>query len=475
MTNKKRISVFVAFVILLVTVAGCFFTPASALNFKTGIDLYSESVYMYNMDTGEEVVSIRATEQRVPASLTKVMTCVIVLDTYKNDLSLLETKKVSAGVEAFEELWGTGCSLADIQMDEEVSYYDLLHALMIPSGCEAANIIAVNISGSIDAFVNRMNAKARELGMNDTHFSNAHGLFAEDNYTTCVDMAKLCEYAIETYPLFSEIVSKPNYTMSATTEHPDGTLIVNTNKMLHVGSEYYYPYATGIKTGNLNEAGRCLVSTATRDGVTYMIVSMGAPSKDADGNSTMYNCEDHVNLYTWAYSQLEYPDPPILSADSEITDIEVEYGDGRTKINLKPAKGFECLWPKQQEIYESDSPETVSYKKNIEKVSDIKKKIVLKEDVVAPVNKGDVLGYVELTYNGTTLAKIDLVATESVERSALKEKKDIAKSFWQSTHFKVVVGVVIALVVIYFVVFILIVKSKTSKKKKKRKKSSRRM
>ncbi|MBQ7757176.1 MAG: hypothetical protein IJ401_07720 [Oscillospiraceae bacterium] len=107
----------------------------------------------------------------------------------------------------------------------------------------------------------------------------------------------------------------------------------------------------------------------------------------------------------------------------------------------------------------------------MEKVTDIKKKIVLKDDVVAPVNKGDVLGYVELTYNGTVLAKIDLVATESVERSTLKEKKDIAKSFWQSTHFKVVIGVVIALVVIYFVVFILIVKSKTSKKKKRRKKA----
>ena len=470
MKAKKRISLLMAFMIILVTVVSCFATPASALNFKTGIDLHSQAVYMYNMDTGEVVVSIRASEQRVPASLTKIMTCVIVLDTYKNDLSLLETKKVSAGVEAFEELWGTGCSTADIQMDEEVSYYDLLHALMIPSGCEAANIIAVNISGSIDAFVNRMNAKARELGMTNTHFSNAHGLFAEDNYTTCEDMAKLCEYAIETYPLFNEIVSKPNYTMAPTTEHPDGTLIVNTNKMLHVGSEYYYPYATGIKTGNLNEAGRCLASTASKDGMTYLIVSMGAPSKDEDGNSVMYNCEDHVNLYTWAFSQLEYPNPPILSPDSELTDIEVKYGDERTKVNLKPATGFECLWPKAQQVYESDSAEVKSYKQSIEKVTDIKKKIVLKDDVVAPVNKGDVLGYVELTYNGTVLAKIDLVATESVERSTLKEKKDIAKSFWQSTHFKVVIGVVIALVVIYFVVFILIVKSKTSKKKKRRKK-----
>jgi len=474
MRIKKRISALVAFMMIFVTVVSLLTIPASALNFNTGIDLHSESVYMYNMDTGEVVVSIRASEQRVPASLTKIMTCVIVLDYYKNDLSLLETTKVSGGVNAFEELWGTGCSTADIRMDEEVSYYDLLHALMIPSGCEAANIIAINLAGSIDAFVNRMNSKARELGMTNTHFSNAHGLFAENNYTSCEDMAKLCEYAIEEYPLFSEIVSKPTYKMAATTEHPNGTTIINTNKMLQVGSEYYYSYASGIKTGNLNEAGRCLASTATKDGMTYMIVTMGAPSKDENGNSTMYNCEDHVNLYTWAFSQLEYPDPPVLSADSEITDIDVRYGDERTKINLKPKTGFECLWPKAQQIYESDSAEVKAYKQSIEKVTDIKKKIVLKEDVVAPVNKGDVLGYVELTYNGNSLAKIDLIATESVERSVLKEKKDIAKSFWQSAHFKIVVAVVAIIVAAYLVVFILVIRSKTAKKKKRRKKPANR-
>lgn len=474
MKIKKRISLLTAFTLIVITVVSCFSLSASALNFTTGVDLHSEAVYMYNMDTGDVVVSIRANEKRVPASLTKIMTCVIVLDYYKNDLSLLETTKVSAGVEAFEELWGTGCSTADIQMDEEVTYYDLLHALMIPSGCEAANIIAVNLAGSLEAFVNRMNDKARELGMRDTHFSNAHGLFAEENYTTCEDIAKLCEYAMEEYPLFSEIVSKPNYQMAATTEHPDGTTIVNTNKMLQIGSEYYYSYAMGIKTGNLNEAGRCLASVAEKDGMTYMIVSMGAPSQDEEGNSVMYNCIDHVNLYKWAFSQLEYPDPPILSADSELTDIEVAYGDVRTTVNLKPATSFECLWPKAQEIYDSDSEEVKAYKKSIEKVTDIKKKIVLDENVVAPVKKGDVLGYVELTYNGQTLAKIDLVATTSVERSVLKAETEVAKNFTQSKHFKIVVGVVIGVVVVYFAVFIIIIQVKKNKKKKKKRKAVKR-
>lgn len=466
---KKISAVFLCAVFAFVAFAETA-VHASAMNFNTGVDLKSQAVYMYNMDTGDVVVSINASEKRVPASLTKIMTCVVVLDQYKDNLEALKTDKASGGVEAFEELWGTGCSTADIQMGEEVTYYDLLHALMIPSACEAANILAVNISGTIESFVKRMNAKAAELGMTNTHFSNAHGLFPEDNYTTCEDLAKLCEYALETYPLFGEIVSKPNYEMAPTTEHPNGTTIVNTNKLLQVGSDYYYSYAEGIKTGNLIESGRCLASVAEKDGVSYMIVSMGAPSEDSEGNSVMYNCADHLALYEWAFSSLEFQE--VINNQSELTDIEVEFGNGKTTVNLRPATSFECLWPKAKAILEGDSDETVKYKESIEKISDIKKKINLKENVVAPVKEGDVLGTVELTYGGTTLATIDLVATSSVERSVIKEKTEVAKSFPQSTSFKIVIAVIVVLIAAYVTVFLILLNK--SKKKKRKKKKVRR-
>lgn len=452
----KSINLLTAFMILMIACVSCFGIKAEALNFHTGIDLYSEAVYMYNIETGEVVVSINANQQRVPASLTKIMTCVVVLDAYKNDFSLLEKTKVSGGIEAFEELWGTGCSTADIQMGEEVSYLDLLHALMIPSACEAANILAVNLSGSLDAFIKRMNDKARELGMTNTHFSNTHGLFVEENYSTCEDIAKLCKYAMETYPLFNEIVSKPNYEMAPTSEHPNGTIIVNTNKMLHLGSDYYYAYATGIKTGSLKEAGRCLASVAKKDGVSYMIVSMGAPMEDADGNSKMFNCEDHINLYNWAFSQLEYPDPPILLKGSELTDIDVNYGK-ESKVNLCASRNFECLWPKEN----PNDP-------LVERARDIKKKIVLNENVTAPVKEGDVLGYVELTYNGTVLDKIDLIAMKDVERSSIEAEKEVAKNFTQSQHFKIVVIVIIGVIALYFIVFFTVLSVRKSKKSKKK-------
>ncbi len=466
----KRISAFVMCAVITVTVLAGSIVNAGAMNFNTGIDLRSPAVYMVNLDTGDVVVSINASEKRVPASLTKIMTCVVVLDQFKNDLDSLKTVKASGGVEAFEELWGTGCSTADIQMDEEVTYYDLLHALMLPSACEAANILAVNVSGSIEGFVKRMNAKASELGMVNTHFSNAHGLFPEDNYTTCEDMAILCRYALDTYPLFAEIVSKPNYEMAPTTEHPDGTTIVNTNKMLQVGSEYHYGYAMGIKTGTLIEAGRCLASYAEKDGVTYMIISMGAPSEDSEGNSVMYNCLDHIALYDWAFSSLDFQQ--VINSESEITDIEVDYGEGKTTVNLRPSQSYECLWPVAKSVKEGDSEEVIKYKESIEKISDIKKKISLFENVIAPVKEGDKLGTVELTYGGQTLATIDLIATASVDRSIIKEKTEVAKSFPQSTSFKIVIAVIVGVVVLYVVVFIAILK-KTQKKRRRKKKSSR--
>lgn len=457
---KKRLSVFLALIITISTLT-CFGTTASAMNFATDVDVDSESVYMVNLETNEVVLSINSSQKRVPASLTKIMTCVVVLDELKGDVEELKKAKASGGVSAFDELWGTNSSNAGILMYEELSYYDLLHALMIPSACEAANILAIDVAGSIQSFVTLMNAKAAEIGMKNSNFSNAHGLFVEENYTTCEDMAKLCEYALEKYPIFAEIVSKPTYKMAATDEHPEGSTIYNTNKLLQVGSDYYYSYALGIKTGFLDEAGRCLASYATNEGVTYLTVSMGATPYDSEGNTVMTNCTDHKELYKWAFSQLSVQ--KILDGDSEITDIKVGYGDKKTTVNLKPAKTIEMTWPAELKINEGDSAKVKAYKESIEKISDIKHKIVLKENVVAPVSVGDVLGTVELTYKGTVIGNVDLISTQDVGRSTIKAETQVAKSFFQSPTFKVVVVVVVAVIALYVFIFILIIKKRNEK------------
>lgn len=199
------------------------------------------------------------------------MTAAILLEQFKDDITAISTTYVSGTSACFDELYMTGCSTADIQIGEKVSYKDLLYALMLRSACEAANIIAYNVAGSLEGFVKMMNDKAAELGCTNTHFTNAHGLFWENHYTTAHDMAIITEYAL-TLPMFEEISCSPEYTMEATNFHGKPRLIVHTNYMMSKanGGEDYYEYVKGIKTGTLDESGRCLVSLALKDGYKYL-------------------------------------------------------------------------------------------------------------------------------------------------------------------------------------------------------------
>ena len=187
----KKLSLIICAVMLISLMT----VYASAFTFSPSDDLkiYSDAVYLVNMDTGEAVFQKNADKQLVPASLTKIMTAAILLEQFKDDITAISTTYVSGTSACFDELYMTGCSTADIQIGEKVSYKDLLYALMLRSACEAANIIAYNVAGSLEGFVKMMNDKAAELGCTNTHFTNPHGLFWENHYTTAHDMAIITE------------------------------------------------------------------------------------------------------------------------------------------------------------------------------------------------------------------------------------------------------------------------------------------
>lgn len=424
------------------------------------LELYSESIFMMNLDTGETIVDINGDEERAPASLTKIMTAVVMLEEIGYDEDTLKSTYVSAGTDAFDELYDTGASTADIQPDEKVSYYDLLAALMIPSACEAANIIAINVAGSIPEFCDMMNEKAEELGMDNSHFSNAHGLFTQQNYSSAHDMAILSKYAVERFSVFRDIVAMSSYQMESTDYHPTGSTILNTNLMLNSYTDYFYSYCKGIKTGSLDSAGRCLSSYATYDGTTYLIVTMGAPmnklaedipkgEEDPDsiygGDYVYYNILDHIALYDWAFSMLVQTD--FINESSEIRDVEVAYGKELDYANLKPANGYSQMWPMNVDV------------------DDVEKIITVKENIVAPVEKGDVLGQMELRYNGETLATIDLISTTKVIRSDSKTKIKIIKSYFDSNVFKITLTAVILCICLYGAIHFIRVQKKYLRKK----------
>lgn len=432
---------------VLAAVYLCASVSAAGLSFTPDFDVYSEAAYLLNLDTGEPLYQKNADKQLTPASLTKIMTAVLVLEQFANDISALSTTYVSGGYECYDELYLTGCSTADIQPGEKLSYKDLLYALMLRSACEAANIIAVNIGGSLAGFAEMMNLKAAQLGMDNTHFTNAHGLFWENHYTTARDMAVLTQYALS-LPMFAEISCSETYTMEATAYHQE-RLISHTNVMMSKGNggDYYYEYVKGIKTGTLDEAGRCLASTAYKDGYSYLLITLNAPQYDADGNAVMYNMIDHKAIYEWAFDNFEYT--TIISDTEEVAEVPVEYGDGMDYVIVRPSEEYSRIWSKR---VPADS---------------VHREIELESNVIAPVRAGDVLGKMELQYGGETLITVDLVATADVNRSQQKEMLAVAQSFIGSDDFYRAIQYSAAFFLVY-TVLIIILKIVVARANKKR-------
>ena len=196
-----------------------------------------------------------------------------------------------------------------IYQGDQYVLYDLLNAMLIQSVNEASMMIADYIgNGSIEDFVAMMNQKAKEIGAMNTHFGNPSGLYveSEESYTTAYDMALIAQYAMQNND-FAEIVSRTAYTSQPTTRYPEGITWTTTNKMMipNQWEGYYYEGIKGIKTGSLPDQDVInFVSTATRDGYTYLLVCLGAPYRSPDTQEIyQYNLafKDTERLYNWAF------------------------------------------------------------------------------------------------------------------------------------------------------------------------------
>ncbi len=251
----------------------------------------TETLLLVNMSTGEAVYSAGADKVRPMASLTKIMTYIVVAE-HVDDLAGTQVEILD---EPLDDIRGRGASLAGIEayVGKTLSVLDLLYGLMLPSGCDAAAELAWYVcGGGFDAFVKLMNDKAAELGCENTTFVDSHGL-SDENRTTAWDMYRIASYALGVQH-FREVVTATKYTL------PGASSPMYTSVMLQDranGGRYYYPYASGIKTGYISAAGRCLVSTATKGGTSYMCVALGSEYDPAQNNAML----DSVALYKWAF------------------------------------------------------------------------------------------------------------------------------------------------------------------------------
>ncbi len=424
-------------------------TAAVIADAKPDFEIHSKAVYLVNTDTDADIKVFAQSEndRRSPASLTKIMTAIIVLENVSNLNAV-----VTAPSYIYDEFYGIGVSNADIQRGEEITVKDLLYALMLRSACEAASILADYVcQNDIPTFVSMMNAKAAQLGCTNTQFMNAHGLDAEGQYTTAYDMYLIARYAMQN-ETFAEIACSPTYTMQATNKHSEERNIWHTNYMLstYYGGSNFYEYARGIKTGTTDDAGRNLVTVGEKEGYHYLLVTLGAPYRDAEGAiySENFSYTDHRNLYDWAFDTFRFTS--VIEEYQSLDEVAVRFGDNSDHVTVTSQKKVIMLLPKTLDI------STILLRTN------------LPEEVDAPVVKGDVVGKADLVLADDVIASVDLIAEADVARSGLSYSLFLVQSFFKNPW--VIACCVVLVLLCGTLVFFVVTERRKRKNDKLRKK-----
>ena len=398
---------------------------------------------LYDLGSDTIVFAQNADDRLFPASLTKVMTCLMTIE-MQPDLDAMVTV-TRAGLKDMEP----GGSNVALKVDEQISVRDLLYCLMVKSGNDAASVLAVQNSGSIEAFVEEMNRRAQELGCSGTHFMNAHGLHNDEHYTTARDMARILREAMK-YPVFEEIFTCSEYTVPATNLSEPREL-KTTNYLVRSNG---YPIVTdsrvlGGKTGNTSKAGRCLVTLSEKDGMRLLSVVLGAKAVyGPDGYSFIRygNFEETTKLLNFAYNNfttMQVLNPTQVAGQFAVTDgANNAFGSIKTAMSAAVPKGSDY--------------NTIRYEYTL-----------TDGGLKAPVAKGDKIGMVRVWYDNICLAQQDLLSASDVEvehrntqshRTELGESADLINS---------VLKIVLAVVAVIFVLT-LILRARAAAKRRRR-------
>lgn len=434
---KRTLSFIISFVIAITSV---FCVPAfsvQAAKFEPDRTIYAEAYMLINLDDDSfpVVAEKNADEKLYPASLTKIVTAMVVLNKVK-DLNATTTMSQ----QAYENTLGTGAQVAGISVGETLTIDELLYLTMVHSACDACQVLAEYVSGSEAAFVDEMNKWVSSLGCKSTHFTNPDGLHDGNHYTTARDMSIITLAALKN-------ANFVKYSTTTQIEYNDITLR-HTNLMLNPGYlTYYYEYAQGIKTGSTEEAEYCVITKASKDGYNYLAIVMKSPQQKINGESYETKCSfvDAKSLFEWAFDSLKYT--TIVRADEVIGETAVENGKDADSVRLVAKEDMNVIVPagldKSAVIYEfEDKPESLE----------------------APVTKGQEVCRANIIYGDEIVATVDLVAADNIELSTFLKVINALKTFFSSTAVKIVAVVIALLIIVYaFMVY-----SNYKKKKKRR-------
>lgn len=368
----NRLLIILTFVILIIFL-NTYFNISNASD-APSID--TGSVYLIDSRTTRPLYSKNENTRMFPASTTKIMTAILTLENCSNldDVTTASYEAVSSIPE--------GYSIADIQVGEQLTIRQLLELLLVHSANDAANVLAEYVGGSISSFVSMMNTKLNELGLNNTHFTNAYGLHEDDHYSTAYDLAFLMRYCLEN-ETFRKISGQASCAIPATNMWGPRKYD-STNKLLIAGDEYYYQYVFSGKTGFTSQAKHCLVTAAYNNDLELICVVLG--------NDDRFNITK--SLYEYAFSN--YALENVINENDIVTNITVNNASYNTR-------NLDLL-----------ISETIPALVNVNDNLNLTPIIDLNDNISAPISKGDILGKVTYQINGVNYTT-KLIASHDVE------------------------------------------------------------
>ncbi len=346
------------------------------------LDIEAKAALIVETNTGKVIYEKDAQKQNYPASVTKVLTAILVIENCKLDDMATVTKTAVSNIPE-------GYVTAPLFVDEKISIKDLLYALMLKSANDAAYVLAEHVGGSVEGFAEMMNKKAKEIGCKNTHFVNPNGIHDKQHYTTAYDMFLISKYAMQN-ETFAKIVSTYKYTLSATNKYTkEDRVMESTNSFLNPQSAYYNENVKGIKTGTTKQAGNCLITDSQKEGLNFITVVLGAETSDSKFSETKKMIKYVFNNYS-----LE----KLNKKDDKIKTIEV---NGATKET------------KMLDLILSEDIEVMKNTKTTKE--ELTPNVVLNEEISAPIKAGDELGHVEYNIDGIKY-EAKLLAANDVEK-----------------------------------------------------------
>jgi len=350
------------------------------------------SAIMIEASTGEIIWQKNVNEKRAPASMTKMMSMLLIMEALENETLTLE-EEVTASANASS----MGGSQIFLKAGEKMTVEDLLKGIAIGSGNDATVAMAERLAGTEEAFVRLMNARAKELGLNNTNFKNSTGLDAENHYSTAHDMAMIAKELVKHEKILGFTGTYEEY-LRKDTDSP--FWLVNTNKLVR-----FYTGADGLKTGFTTEAGYCLTATAKKDDMRLITVVMNEPTSQIRNSETTAMLDYGFNMYDIDL---------IFDTNTILTKQEVELGSSE-EVELVPMEEVKILNDKSKE------ERNVTYEVEVESIK-------------APVEVGDIVGKINVIENNKIINTIDVTVKNDVAKASIftvyyRNLKNIFKGF----------------------------------------------